>query len=69
MTTENTNTQTQPDRLLRVVPHIIDRMGICRSAWWKGVKEGRYPKGIKLSARVTVWKESQINELIANLGK
>lgn len=69
MTTENTNTQNQPERLLRAVPHITDRMGISRSAWWKGVKDGKYPKGIKLSPRVTVWKESQINELIANLGK
>lgn len=68
MTTHH-STQNQPDRLLRVVPHIIDRMGICRSAWWKGVKEGRYPKGIKLSPRVTVWKASEIDALIANLGK
>jgi len=64
-----TTPKNQPDRLLRVVPHITERMGISRSAWWKGVKDGKYPKGINLSARVTVWKESQINELIANLGK
>lgn len=58
----------QPDRLLRV-PHITERMGISRSGWWKGVKNGKYPPGIKLSPRVTVWKASEIDALIANIDK
>ena len=61
--------QPQQDKLLRVVPHIVDRMGISRSGWWQGVKDGKYPPGIKLSPRVTVWRESEVNALIANLGK
>ena len=60
--------QPQHDSLLRV-PHITTRMGISRSGWWKGVKEGKYPPGHKLSPRVTVWKSSEIDALIANLGK
>ena len=59
----------QADSLLRVVPHITDRMGISRSGWWKGVKDGKFPPGIKLSPRVTVWKSSEIEALIASLGK
>ena len=62
-------TQPQHDSLLRVVPHITDRMGISRSGWWKGVKDGKFPPGIKLSPRVTVWKSSEIEALIASLGK
>ena len=61
--------QPQQDSLLRVVPHITDRMGISRSGWWKGVKDGKFPPGIKLSPRVTVWRASDIDALIANLGK
>lgn len=61
--------QHQPDSLLRVEPHITQRMGISRSGWWKGVKEGKFPPGIKLSPRVTVWKSSDIDALIASLGK
>ncbi len=61
--------QHQPDSLLRVVPHITTRMGISRSGWWKGVKDGKFPPGIKLSPRVTVWKSSEIDALIANLGR
>jgi predicted DNA-binding transcriptional regulator AlpA len=64
-----TATQKQPDSLLRVEPHITQRMGISRSGWWKGVKDGKFPPGIKLSPRVTVWKSSDIDTLIASLGK
>ena len=64
-----TANQHQPDRLLRVEPHITQRMGISRSGWWKGVKDGKFPPGIKLSPRVTVWKDSEIDALIANIGK
>ena len=65
---EETN-QQHGTLLLRVVPHITERMGISRSGWWKGVKDGKYPPGIKLSPRVTVWKSSDIDSLIESLGK
>ena len=29
---------------------------ISRSAWWAGVKSGRYPKQVKLSQRFSGWK-------------
>lgn len=61
-------TQTKQDSLLRV-PAITNRMGISRSGWWKGVKDGKFPPGIKLSPRVTVWKSSEIDALIDSLGK
>ena len=57
------------DRFLRV-PAITDRMGgVSRSYWWQGVKDGKFPQGVKLSARVTVWRESEIDSLIARMGK
>ena len=62
-----TTTPTPHDSLLRV-HNIIERMGVSRSYWWKGVKDGRFPQGIKLSARVTVWRASDIDALIARLG-
>jgi len=63
-----TETQSHRDSFLRV-PKIIERMGVSRSYWWKGVKDGKFPPGTKLSARVTVWRESSIDALIASLGK
>ncbi|GFE57742.1 AlpA family transcriptional regulator [Geobacter sp. AOG1] len=37
---------------------------ISRSSWWDGVKKGRYPAAIKLSARTTVWRVEDIRALI-----
>lgn len=43
------------------IPPIIP---VSKSAWWSGVKTGRYPKSIKLSERTTVWKVDDIKALI-----
>jgi len=37
---------------------------ISKSAWWAGVKEGRFPASIKLSARTTVWRAEDIFNLV-----
>ncbi len=37
---------------------------VCRSTWWAGVKSGRYPQPVKLSARITAWRVEQIRQLI-----
>ncbi|WP_332848676.1 helix-turn-helix transcriptional regulator [Massilia sp. S19_KUP03_FR1] len=40
---------------------------VCRSAWWNGVKAGRYPAGVKLSPGVTVWRVDEIKALIESI--
>lgn len=40
---------------------------VCRSAWWKGVKAGRYPAAVKLSPGVTVWRVEEIKALIDSI--
>jgi len=37
---------------------------ISKSAWWAGVKNGRFPASIKLSARTTVWSAEDIFNLV-----
>lgn len=37
-------------------------LSISRSGWLTGVQEGRFPKPIKLSPRVSVWRLSDIEE-------
>ena len=39
---------------------------VSKSTWWAGVKDGRFPKPLKLGARVTVWRVEDICELIEN---
>lgn len=34
------------------------------ASWWRGIKEGRYPPGVKLGPRTTAWKVEDIRALI-----
>lgn len=54
------------DVLLRL-PQVLMVVPIPKSSWWRGVKEGRYPQGIKLGPRTTAWRASEINALIDRL--
>lgn len=35
---------------------------VSKSTWWLGIKDGRFPKGIKLGG-VTVWRAEDIRAL------
>ncbi len=48
----------------RAKPPIPPIIPIGKSSWWVGVKEGRYPKPIKLGPRTTVWRVEDILSLI-----
>jgi len=37
---------------------------VSKSTWWAGVKDGRFPKPLKLGSRVTVWRAEDIRNLI-----
>lgn len=37
---------------------------ISRSAWWAGVRTGRYPKPVRLGPRTTAWRVEDIRALI-----
>jgi hypothetical protein len=39
-----------------------------KSTWWAGVKAGRFPQAIKLGAKTTVWKASDIAALLHREG-
>ena len=51
------------------LPIILEKFPVSRSAWWKGIKDGRYPAGIKIAPRTTAWKCSDIHNLCARLEK
>jgi predicted DNA-binding transcriptional regulator AlpA len=50
------------ERLLRL-PDILERIHVSKSTWWKGIRDGIFPKGIKLTPRTTVWRESDIDAI------
>ena len=43
------------------IPAVIP---VGKSTWWQGVKEGRFPKPVKLGPRTTAWRVEDIRELI-----
>ena len=60
------DTQLSDDKLLRV-NDVLQRLPLSRSAWWNGVKDGRFPPGIKLGPKTTCWRASDIKALIRSL--
>ena len=54
------------DGLLRL-PEVLKVFPVSRSAWWKGVQEGRYPRAVKIGPRTTAWRRSDIQALIDRL--
>jgi prophage regulatory protein len=39
---------------------------VSKSTWWAGIKDGRYPKPVKLGPRITAWRVEDIRALIAS---
>lgn len=61
-----TNQAINSEALLRL-PQVLQRVPVSRASWWNGVRDGRYPAAVKLSPRVTCWRKSDIDRLIATL--
>ena len=64
-------TDTQPAQSIGFyrLPTVLTKIPVSRSAWWQGIKDGRYPAGIKIAPRTTAWLQSDIEELCARLKK
>ncbi|MCQ8103547.1 AlpA family phage regulatory protein [Methylomonas sp. SURF-2] len=52
----------------KAIPPTPPIFPVSRSAWWKGIKDGIYPKPVKLSKRTSAWKVEDIKNLIARTG-
>jgi hypothetical protein len=49
----------------RGLPAIIP---VSHTSWWSGVRAGKFPKPVKLSPGVTVWRAEDIRALVAEMG-
>jgi len=47
---------------------VLQLIPISRSAWWAGVKSGKYPPAVKLGPNTTAWRAEDIRALIAAFG-
>ena len=50
------------------LPQVLALIPISRSAWWAGIRAGKYPAGLKLGRKTTVWRAEDIRALIERVG-
>ncbi len=48
------------DDVLRIIP-------VSKTTWYNGVRSGRFPKGIRLSKNIVVWRVEDIKNLVRQL--
>jgi len=46
------------------LPQVLELFPISKSAWWRGVKDGKYPRPVKLGKRCTAWRAAEIADLL-----
>jgi prophage regulatory protein len=69
MLTDTSDTYHLPDTGFVRLPDVLRVIPLGKTSWWKGVKSGRFPKPVKLSARCTAWRAEDIRELIQRLSR
>lgn len=50
-------------QLLRL-PQVLERFPVSKSKWWSGCKQGIYPQPVRHGPRCTMWRDSDIDQLI-----
>lgn len=50
------------------LPQVLAVFPVSRSAFWAGVKSGKYPKPVKLGPRTTAWSVNDVRSLIDTFG-
>jgi predicted DNA-binding transcriptional regulator AlpA len=43
---------------------VLKLVPVSKSTWWAGVKDGRFPKSVKLSPKITAWRVEDIRNFI-----
>lgn len=51
------------------LPAIIKLLGIGKTSFYKGIREGRFPKPVKIGPRTSAWRVSDIRELILSFNE
>ncbi len=46
------------------LPAVLKVFPVSKSTWWAGVKDGRFPKPVKLGQKITAWRVQDIRALI-----
>lgn len=63
------NTTTLPQTGFLRIRDVLAAFPVSRTAWYQGIKEGRFPAPVKLSERTAAWRVSDIRALLASYGE
>jgi prophage regulatory protein len=55
---------TLPETGFLRIDEVLKFYPVAKSTLWQAVKDGKFPKPVKLSERVTAWRAEDIRELI-----
>ncbi|HEX8223391.1 MAG TPA: AlpA family transcriptional regulator [Allosphingosinicella sp.] len=55
----------RPDRILRL-KGVLDRTGLSRSTLYRKVKDGTFPKQVRIAVRCAGWRESAVDAWLSN---
>jgi prophage regulatory protein len=51
------------------LPEVLAVYPLSKSTWWAGIRDDRYPAGVKLSERTTAWRVEDIRKLIESVSE
>ena len=57
----------EPEGFMRL-PEVLRIIPVSKTAWWEGIRQGRFPAGVSLGPRTTAWRVSDIRKLCDELG-
>ncbi len=60
---------TLPETGFLRIKDVLRFIPIKKPTWWKWVRTGKAPKGIKFGPNITVWRAEDIRELVQRLGE
>ncbi|MCG9032373.1 helix-turn-helix transcriptional regulator [Laribacter hongkongensis] len=49
------------------LPEVLAIIPVSRATWYEGIKKGRFPAPVKLGSRVSLWRHSDIERLVASI--
>ncbi|MET0156036.1 MAG: AlpA family phage regulatory protein [Rickettsiales bacterium] len=58
------DTPILPSTGLIRLPVVLQFIPVSKSTWWQGVKDGRFPKPVKLGERIRAWQVEEIRALM-----
>lgn len=62
----DTKPYIERERFLRL-KQVLEIFPVSSSTWWAGVKDKKFPQPIRICSRITVWKASEIFQMIKEM--